>query len=244
MNTQQYHPAFGRHRQCQRNGNHRLAFGGLIILIGLIVLGRKLGLWILPFHMGPVILLAIGLYSGVKNNFRNFGSWVLILLGIMLMIPRFMIAGVMTTHLVGPLLLIVLGLWIIFKPKRRWMQGPQSSVATIDDDTLDVNVSFGERTSIVTSKSFKGGTISNTFGETRINLMQADSLETMILDVRVSFGSLEIVLPSHWDVEFDVSNNFASIEDKRHLRIIDASDKRILRITGSCSFASIAVKSL
>jgi len=245
MTTQNYqHPASRYAYRCRDHKTSRIAFGALIIAIGTLVLLKKLGLLILPFHVWPLILIAIGIYSGVKHRFRHFGSWALITLGILFSIPRFLVFGVLSTHLVAPLMLIVLGIYLIVKPRRRYWQKFHSMSTTVDEDVLSLDVTFGERNAVVTSKNFKGGTISSTFSETKLNLMQADSKEPMVLDVSVSFGTLDILIPSHWDVEFQVSNSFASVEDKRYMRVVNTEEKRMLIIRGNCSFGSIDIKTV
>ena len=245
MTTQNYQqPASHYRRHCKGNKNNRIAIGALVIIIGIILLAKRIGLFFFPFHVWPLILLAIGIYTGVKHNFRHFGSWVLIILGILFMIPRFFVFGVLSTHLVAPVLLIALGLYLIVRPRRNFRREYDFVNTAIDEDIINLDVSFGERNAVVTSHSFKGGTINNTFGEAKLNLMQADSTEPMILDVKVSFGSLEILMPSHWEVEFQVNNSFASVEDKRYMRMVATDERRMLIIKGNCSFGSIAVKSL
>lgn len=245
MITDKYQPTTSYYsRRCRDHRNGRIALGVLIVLIGAALLGRRLGLFFLPFHIWPLVLVAIGIFSGIKHQFRNFGSWALITLGVLFMIPRFLVFGVMSTHLVGPILLVILGIYVIAKPRRRFWKDNHDAPIAMDEDMIHLDVTFGERSSVVTSKNFKGGIVSNTFGETRINLLQADSIEPMVLDLKVSFGSVEILVPSHWDVEFQINNSFASVEDKRYMRVVTTDDKRTLILKGSCSFGSVVVKSI
>jgi predicted membrane protein len=235
----------GRTINCRDNKNNRIAFGGLIILIGLIILTKRLGLFYFPFHVWPLVLIAIGIYSGVKHQFRNFGSWALIILGVFFMIPKFFFFGILSTHLVAPVMLILLGLFLILRPSRRHWRGYNSIVmSTTDEDTVNVNVMFGEKNSVITSKTFKGGVISSTFGSVKVNLLQTDSPEPMVLDMNVSFGSVDVLVPSNWRVELQVDNSFASVEDQRFMQMHQPEDSKVLILKGSCSFGSINVKSL
>ena len=95
--------------------NNRLATGILIILIGLILFLRRLDLFSFSFQVWPLILIAVGLYLGWKHNFRSLASWCLILLGIVFLVPRFTLFGVLSVYLVTPTLLILVGLFIIFR---------------------------------------------------------------------------------------------------------------------------------
>ena len=241
-----FHPPVSQYKQmhCRNSKNSRIVLGALIILIGIVILSKRLGLFVLPFHMFPLILIAIGIYSGVKHRFRNFGSWALIALGVLFAVPKFFVFGVLSTHLVAPALLVLLGIYVIVTPRQRRWRAHRGMVKTVDEDMINLDVTFGERTTIITSKNFKGGVINNTFGSSKINLLQADNTSPMVMDMRVSFGSVEVVVPSHWDVELNINNSFASVEDNRYLRTPAGDDKRTLVLNGSCSFGSITVKSV
>ncbi len=78
----------------------------------------------------------------------------------------------------------------------------------------------------------------------KVNLLQADSDENMVIDLKISFGTVELLVPSHWDVVFDIGNSFSSIEDKRYMRVVPDGSKKILTLKGSCSFGSVTVKSI
>jgi hypothetical protein len=65
----------------------------------------------------------------------------------------------------------------------------------------------------------------------------------MVLDVRVAFGSAEIIVPSHWEVVNEINPTLGSVEDQRMLRTPDASiERRTLILRGSCAFGSIEIK--
>jgi len=115
---------------------------------------------------------------------------------------------------------------------------------TTSDNTINIDVTFGGRKEFVTSKDFKGGTISTVFGGCEVNLMQADTTEkTMVLDIKVSFGGVELIVPSHWDIQNEVNPAFGSIEDERTIQTATAEDRKTLIIKGSCSFGSVEIKS-
>jgi len=245
MTTQHFPQPNKRYsNHCENQSRNRYLWGGIIIAIGAFILAKRLGILVFPFHVWPLILVAIGIFSGVKHQFRNLGSWVLIALGILFTIPRFWVFGVLSTHLVAPVLLIVLGTYLVLRPSGRFRKTKDLALMPTDEDQLYIDVSFAERNEIVTSKQFKGGTVNNSFSETRLNLLQADSTETMQLDLKVSFGTVEILVPSHWEVDFQVSNSFANIEDKRLFPVVASESKRTLVLKGSCTFGSVTVKSL
>lgn len=234
----------------QRNRDGKIILGLIIVAIGSLSLLHALN--IIPsiqdtIHWGwPLILIAIGLLLGIKNNFRNNAWWILIGLGVVNMIPVFYIGDVSSRRLVWPSGLILLGLVIAFRQKKNqaWDQ-KRLQMVTNGESLLNIDVTMGGRKEIVTSKDFRGGKISTTFGGTEVNLMQADStLQPMVLDISVSFGSVDLIVPSHWEVINEIRPSMGSVEDHRMARIPDnITDKKTLYLRGSCSFGSIELKS-
>lgn len=230
--------------------NGRVVFGTLIAGIGVLILLQMLH--ILPsiwytFHIGwPVLLIVIGAMLGIKNNFRNNAWWILILVGAFNLIPVFEIAdGVTSKRIAWPLLLILAGLAMVFRNKNGRWHRDRMELVTNGESLLNIDVTFGGRKEIVTSKEFRGGRVSTTFGGAEINLMQADSTEQpIVLEVRVSFGGVEIIVPSHWEVINEIDPSFGSVEDHRHIRMAEpGTERRTLILRGSCSFGSVEVKS-
>jgi hypothetical protein len=246
-----------RHRRCRprdRSGD-KLTFGIIIALLGTLLLMRTLH--ILPYfsihHIWPFILIAIGVVIGIKNRFMNPGSWILIGIGVLNAIPEFTIAEQSSKRLVWPVLLIGTGLFIMLRSrKKKYYPGEVNTLKhSVDtsfnigtEPTLNIDITFGARKEIVTSKDFKGGSISATFAGAEVNLMQADSPHPMALDIRVAFGGVELIVPSHWEVQNEISPALGSVEDHRIMRTPNSGDeRRILILRGSCSFGSVELKS-
>lgn len=235
-----------REYKYNRHDHNKGWFGFIILIVGLAIMGQQFG-W--PFislkHTWPVLLIIIGLVIGIKHRFRNNAPYILIAIGIANLIPPFMIGGVSSDRLLLPGGLILLGLLIIFKPRKKKVFLERNvTVSTTDESMLNIDVAFGGKKSIITSKEFKGGNISVAFGGVELNLMQADNPEPMILDLKVSFGGVEIIVPSHWEVQVDIQPTLGSVEDHRMVRTSNVGEeKRKLILKGSCAFGSVEVKS-
>lgn len=231
-------------------GNKAL-FGALIVVIGLALLVKKLG--ILPyfdFHLTwPVILIIIGFFIGLKNGFRNSAPFILIAIGVFNLVPAFSfnIGGRMvdSEDLAIPSLLILGGLIIIFKPRKKKHCIPGGNREIVSDNAIHTNIVFGGRKEIITSKDFKGGKVTAVFGGCEINLLQADSPDTeIVLDIRATFGGCEIIVPSHWDVRNEIEPVFGSVEDQRTIRTQETNEgRKTLILQGSCIFGGIEIKS-
>lgn len=239
------------HFRRPRGGGDKRWFGFAIVIVGIIILLKKLE--VIPyfnFHNNwPYYVIAIGLIIGIKNKFRHNAWWILILIGAASLLRHTeLYNGIYLSHIMLPAILIIIGLLLILRPPSKKKGISQCSPPTItsENDLLFVNVTFGGRKEIVTSKNFKGGDVNTTFGGTEINLMQADTPDdTISLNVKVSFGEVEIIIPSHWEVKNDIAPTFGNVEDHRtfHNTSTNNEDKKILKLTGSCSFGSIEIKS-
>ena len=229
---------------------YRLVFGVAIVGIGVLLLLKMFHL--LPpiaysFHLGwPLILIAAGLAIGVKSGFRKNAWWILILIGIVHLVPPFNIGDVPSRRIIWPLLLILAGLAMVFRKNRhhhQWNKRHQQ-VLTTDADTVNIDISFGGRKEIITSSNFRGGLVRASFAGVEINLASADSdIQPMILELRTSFAGIEIIVPSHWEVQNEINPTMGSVEDQRTIRTPDASmEKRKLILQGTCSFGSIEIK--
>ena len=233
-----------------RNNDGKMILGLIIVAIGSLLFLHTLD--IIPslryvIHIGwPGILILIGLLLGLKNKFRNNGWWILMLIGTANLIPVFYIGDVSSKKLFFPVMLIVLGLLIVFRRKKNCAADfKRTEMITNGESYLNIDVTMGGRKEIVTSKEFRGGKISTTFGGTEVNLMQADgTVQPMILDISVSFGSVELIVPSHWEVINEIRPSMGSVEDHRMARLPDnVADKKTLYLRGSCSFGSVELKS-
>jgi hypothetical protein len=236
----------------REKGNGRIVFGAIIAGFGLLMLLKMFN--VLPpilysVHFGwPLILIVVGFVIGLKSNFRNNAWWILTLIGGVHLLPPFYIGDVASRRLIWPFLLLAAGLAMVLRKKRTCPtpsykhHGPFISN---DADTLNIDVTFGGRKEIVTSRNFKGGIVRATFAGVEINLAAADSeIQPMILEVHASFSGIEIIVPSHWKIQNEVNPTMGSVEDQRMVRTHDIGDaKHTLILRGSCSFASIEIKS-
>jgi hypothetical protein len=227
--------------------------GGLVLaFLGSLYLLRELD--ILPFFslhtIWPFALIGVGLMIALKNRFRNHAWWILIFIGVVNLVDDFPIIkekNIYASDLVWPAGIIIAGLLIAFRPHRRkYDDCPPFVTPRFTSEASDVNIEvvFGGRKEIVTSKTFKGGHITSTFGGCELNLMQADNTEAMELDLRVTFGGVEIIAPSHWEVQIEIAPTMGSIEDHRSVRTPNpGEERRVLILRGSVTFGSVEIKS-
>ena len=224
-------------------------FGITIALVGLILMLTTMH--VLPCidleFSWPAILIVLGIMIGIKNGFRNNAWWILIIIGIANFTPQFMIMGRPSSDYAWPAALLLIGLAIAFRPKKRIYNPPFANISSTvhSESTLHVDVTFGGKKEVITSRDFQGGSVAVTFAGCEINMAQADfSASSVVLDCRVAFGGVELIVPSNWEVKNEISSSFGSVEDERSIQAnISGETRKILILRGSCSFGSVEIKS-
>ncbi len=248
QNIQDWKQNDWRRRRAMRNNGEKVWFGAAIILLGVFLMLKKMGVIYFAWHtFWPIVLIAVGLLIGTKKRFHGHAWWILSLIGIAHLIPEFEIGDTTSSSLMLPLALIIGGLVMVFRPKKNRCWQEQMQTGTTNENMLNIDVTFGGRKEIVTSKEFKGGRVNTTFGGCEINMMQADTTEqSMVLNLQVSFGGIELIVPSHWELQNEIEPTFGSVEDHRAIRTTASTIsevKKVLVLRGNCSFGSVEIKS-
>jgi len=248
------------------HGNGHIWTGALLLIIGGVALAKSLGVampeWLFTWQM---LLIVIGLFIGLKKGFRG-GWFVPVIIGGAFLLNEYVWHGQMYKHL-WPLILIVVGLAFVFKPKKKnWhcydekkntamttettpltdtpvTPPPPDTAVPGADDYIDITAIFGGTEKTVLSKNFKGGSVTNVFGGSEINLSQADIHGTVILDITAIFGGATLVVPSNWVVKSDAALIFGGISDKRSVSGYSETVSKNLVIKGTILFGGMEIKS-
>jgi predicted membrane protein len=249
--------------------NNDITAGIIILLIGTALLLKAMGIWFpIWVFSWPMILIAIGIVSLVKNNFQSGFGFVMVLIGSFFLLKRELGFPLEFQPYLLPMGLILLGLYLIIKQKdnRRKFdnaffnaknsfkepvnpdpekpQQPFTNYSGTDlGDTISAQALFCGINKRVLSKNFRGGKTSAIFGGTEIDLTQADLAPGAVLNVEVAFGGVKLIVPPHWDLQINVSNIFAGVEDKRLYPQTPADTTKVLSIYGSIIFGGLEIKS-
>lgn len=242
-------------------------FGGLIIVaVGSIFLAREMGVyiphWLFSWKM---LLIAIGFYSGIKNNFQSIGWLIMILIGFAFLL-RDIIPNYHISNYIWPLGIILVGLYIIVKPRsnysnRKWnnfqyqqktsesyqYQQPaynESQASSAADEYIETSAVLGSVRKNVITKNFKGGEINCVFGGGEINMTQADFTGIIQLELNAVFGGMRLIVPSHWEIKSELTAVLGSVEDKRIVqRSISSDSTKFLILKGTAVFGGIEILS-
>ena len=231
------------------NPKHKAIFGIGVIIVGVLLMLKTFGYLHFNYMTAwPVLLIIFGVLVGLKSAFRHPGSWVLIIIGIANLVPEFTVFGHPSEDLLWPAMVILGGVFILFrsfcKPSFARKEFKMDTVTT-SENNINIDVTFAGRKEFITSKDFKGGSISATFGGCEVNLMQADTTEKlMVIDMKISFGGVELIVPSNWEIQNEISTSFGSVEDERMMQPQPSgNEQKVLLLKGTCSFGNVEIKS-
>jgi predicted membrane protein len=229
--------------------NGRAFAGFIIVAVGSVLLARQLDVpmprWIISW---PMLLIAIGVFTGFKSSFKGIGWLILILIGSVFLFDR-IIYDFDIHRYFWPILIIGFGLYMMFRSKKKgniWGEGDNIWGSVDDSDSFfDATAIFGGVKKNIISKNFKGGDVTSIFGGSEIILSQADINGRAVLDVTAIFGGSKIIVPSNWQINTDdMTSILGGFEDKRAI-IANASPdpNKVLVIKGLAMFGGIEIKS-
>ena len=104
-----------------RPRNNKALAGIVLLVVGAILLFHQLDIFFFPgwLFSWPMILIAIGIYSGAKHNFRNSGWLIMVLIGVAFTLND-AVKGYDMDRITWPVLIIIFGLWMILRRGNRW----------------------------------------------------------------------------------------------------------------------------
>ncbi|MCU0421494.1 MAG: cell wall-active antibiotics response protein [Bacteroidia bacterium] len=228
----------------------RVFSGILLVLSGIVLLLKQLGVnfpdWLFTWEM---LIIIIGLYIGVKHNFKHTGWLVLISIGGILLIDD-IYPETRLENFLWPAVVILIGIVMIStagKRKERWkewkMRCKASSVEASSENMLDAVSIMGAIKKQIITKDFKGGEITCIFGGAELNLSQADIEGRVILEVTQMFGGTLLIVPANWEIQSENVAILGGIEDKRVNNALPKSENKILVLKGVTIFGGIDIKS-
>jgi len=256
----------------KKSGHGRLWTGLLLLLIGGLLLLKTANILIFPswFFTTPVLLIAIGLFIGLRHNFRGPVWIILMLIGGLKLADR-IDPTLNLDRYMWPMILMGIGLVFILRPKRKRCDGwyndgdnkgqltGTEKDSTTDytnadytnagqenaqrNDFMDVTAVFGGVKKNILSKNFKGGDIVSFMGGSEIDLTQADFTGRIRMDVTNIFGGTKLIVPPTWDIENDITAIFGGVDDKRKIQGINMDTNKVLVLDGTCMFGGIEIRS-
>ena len=249
----------------RRRSDGHIWTGIFILAIGGLALARSMDVpmpeWLFTWQM---LLIAIGLFIGIRKGFREAGWFVPVIIGGFFLMNEFFLEGQLRRH-IWPMILIIVGAFFIFRPrgKKCFPSGKKGSglpaesnepfvdvkysvgdASYSDDDLIDSVHVFSGSKKVILSKNFRGGEVVNVFGGCEIDLTQADITNRAELEVVAIFGGATLIVPSNWAIRSEgVVTIFGGIGDKRRIAPSTNAPTKTLVIKGTMIFGGMEIKS-
>lgn len=243
----------------RRNFNTGILAGLAILIAGAIMLLENLdmGFGIHALDYWPVILILIGIGKILDCRKPNCIYWGLIFIGIgtLFLLNNLNIINFWFDDL-WPILIILAGIAVIRGSSRKpgccgsgnhyqWKHEFQDGVFhnrkdTLTDDHINISTVMSGSEYRITNKQFKGGHIDAVMAGCELDLTSAEMEGNhIVLDISVVMGSIEMRVPSHWEVVMEGSPILGSMENKTTVPV-EVGKKFV--ISGSCVLGSIEVR--
>jgi predicted membrane protein len=231
--------------------------GIFILLIGVAALLKasmtNLPDWVFSWQ---TFLIALGFFIGIRHGFRGAAWFILMLIGGISLFDH-LNPDISLRRYIWPMALIIIGVFFIFRPRRRnwqhWAEKKNTGIeesSSIPNEETWSNEDFVDSTSIfggakknIISKNFKGGDLVNIFGGTDLDLTQADFTGSAVIELTTIFGGTKLIIPSNWSIKSDAVIIFGGIEDKRKMQTITENPEKTLILRGTVIFGGIEIKS-
>jgi len=232
-----------------RNLTGRIATGGLIVLVGVLLLLGTTGT--IPsdtvWDWVPGIFVLLALWALLASGFRNLtGPVMVIAIAGAYLAANLDLIGDDAIGTWWPLFIVLFGVLLLVGRQRRH----HGRVDVDEDGELTAIALFGGADRRVSTDRFVGGEILVAFGGAEIDLRNAGidrppaTLETVVL-----FGGAEVFVPEDWDVELDVLPLFGGASDERSRPAEDAArpadhggNGPDLIVTGVALFGGVEVR--
>lgn len=246
---------FSRHGHPGHGRMHTIVIATIFIVVGLMFLGKNLGL-VDPYLFNIVVswqmlLIVIGISS--LFNRHLIGGITLIALGTYFLLPEITGMEGEWVKTYWPVALIVIGIGLLFKRKRHRSFQYQSNSKRpecgkeefrSEDGFVISENTFGSIQQIVLDPVFKGAQIKNTFGGTILDLRRTSLGEPQtFVDIECTFGGIEIFVPNHWNIQNQVRPFLGGCDDKRYNTSVLIDQEHVLIVKGTVTFGGVEFKS-
>jgi len=229
------------------NQNRTLGLGILIIVAGFVILLNQLNTF--PPRLSNILiswqmlLIAIGIYNLLYTQSRLLG-FILIAVGGFFLLPEIFYLSYDFKRNFWPLILIVVGIFILFKSGIFGNRNTPKPLDANDIEYIDeVNIFSGSEKKIAVN-NFRGGRITSIFGGSEIDLTASELAEgNNVLEVFYMFGGSSIMVPEHWIVSNKVTSFLGGFGDKRIIQNEPVRETKTLTIRGFVMFGGGEIKS-
>jgi len=235
--------------QTPRTNNKRIIVGLVLITLAALLFADNFDImpwnWERYVFTWQSLLIVIGLISLAKNESRTTGI-ILITVGVFFLVAKIYAFPYGIRHLFWPTILAVIGILLIVRKKDHHSHIFSGREEVNTEDFIDDVAIFGGSEQKIKSRNFKGGKITNIFGGSSFDMLDAQLAPGQnVLDVFCMFGGSKFIVPADWKVRVDVTAIFGGFSDKRKsISTSDTSFDREFVVKGVVLFGGGEIKNL
>ena len=199
----------------------------------------------------PVILIVLGLVGIIDRRSSKTGSAILLIFGILFQARNLGLMNVNIFRTFWPIILIIVGVKIIFGKDKVFVHkefsssskssATNSNASINEDDYINESALMSGINTRVGSQDFKGGTVSSTMGEVKLDLRDAKLHNNEAsLNISVVMGEVKVYVPSNWKIKY--SGKPIMGEFYNRTRHIEETDAPVLNINFSVFMGSLIIE--
>lgn len=231
----------------KHNNNKRVIIGLVLITLAGLLFADSFQFIDFNWHryFWQLILIVIGLISLARSESRTTG-FILIAIGAFFMADRAFEFDFQIRRLFWPTVIAAIGLLLIFRRKGQTSHIFSGRESINTEDAIDDVAIFGGSEQKIKSKNFKGGRITNIFGGSTFDLLDAQLAPGRnYIDVFCMFGGSKFLIPADWKVRVEVTAIFGGWADKRKsITTSEQTHDREIVLKGLVLFGGGEVKNL
>ena len=225
--------------------NQNKLLGLAFIVIGTIAVLSNFDLipWELRYYLfqWENILLIVGAYLLIADQNKRAGA-ILLILGFVFVIDDWLRVDISIWEL-WPLIFVFAGIHLIRRTiQKPGVSEPATEEHSVDGDTVDDMAVFSGGDKIISTKNFKGGSLTAIFGGSNIDLTTSEMQRPVVeIDIFYMFGGSKIRVPKDWQVDIRATNIFGGLTDKRIITDINTTGEKKLIIKGLVIFGGAEI---
>lgn len=219
--------------------------GLFFICIGVLIVGNILDLWdITLFFSGWwTLFIIIPCFIHIISDGLHTSSVVGLTIGILLLLMRQDVIDIeLTSKLIVPIILIIIGLGIVFKNMARTSINKEfhNFEMHYNKNASNYTTVFHSRKIFIPREHFFGASLSSVFGELYVDLSSAIITKDIVIHCSSVFGDVQLLVPPNVYVKTSGSQILGSMRNKTNQ--VSDGGKPTIYIDYSAVFGEIIIR--
>lgn len=223
------------------NRVNSIIWGVLLILIGIIFGINALGIATIDIFFSGwwTLFIIIPSFIGLFNDRDKTGNVIGLMVGVLLFLAcQDIINFEILWKLLGPVILIIIGLSIIFKDL--FTGKIKKEIKKLNkNDNLEYSATFGGQDLDFSKEEFTGCDLSAVFGGIKCDLREAKIDKDVVINTTSIFGGIDIYVPKSVKVKVSSVPVFGGVSDERKNKNKDA--EVTVYINATCMFGGVSI---